>query len=95
VAVLFLPVAAVAVAFFAAGLVPSFGVAAFGAVAFLVAGAARLPAGFLADDVVAAVVLAGAAFVAGVVVAPVFADAFLGAAMWSSVTGAFHLDKCR
>ena len=64
--------------------------------AFLVAGAVRLvPAGLVADDLVAAVVLAGAAFVAGVVVAPVVAGAFLGAAMWSSVTGAFHLDKCR
>jgi len=54
-----------------------------------------VPAGLVADDLVAAVVLAGAAFVAGVVVAPVVAGAFLGAAMWSSVTGAFHLDKCR
>jgi hypothetical protein len=86
----------VAAALCAEDFVPPFVVAAFVAVAFLFAGAARLvPAGFLADDVVPAVVRAGAAFVAGVVVAPVLAGAFLGAAMWSSVTGAFHLDKCR
>ncbi len=99
----------------AAVFVPLFVVAAFVAVAFFVAGVARLvPTGCLVDVVAAvrlavapgaavpflaaalavALVRAGAAFVAGVVVAPVLAGAFLGAAMWSSVTGAVHLDKC-